>query len=299
MKFATLIFYCLFFCGVSAQENFSIYFDSNKWELKKSESDKLQSWIAIHKGDKIVAINGYTDEDGTSGFNDTLAQKRVNTIFSLVKDKVKIREDFKTRNVGEQHNLSKNKAENRKVSIYYIAAKDLPQENEILGITRIAAKPEPVVEKPKPEIRYPEKIVLQNPDGSEAEFKLDVNFMKQISNANVDEKLKIDNLNFVINTFAVIPESRQKLYELLIVMEMNPRLKIEIQGHLCCMPVDRIDLSTQRAKAVYNFLVSQKIEKSRLSYKGFGSTQPVFPLPEKDEPQRAANRRVEIRIVEN
>lgn len=294
MKFTALIVCCLFFCGVSAQENFSVYFDSNKSELKKSESDRFQSWISTHKDDKIVAINGYTDEDGTSGFNDTLAQKRVNTIFGLVKDKVKIREDFKTRSFGEQHNLSKNKAENRKVSIFYIIAKDLPRENEILGI-----KPEPVVETPKPEIRYPEKIVLQNPDGSEAEFKLDVNFMKQIGNANVGEKLKIDNLNFVINTFAVVPESRRKLYELLIVMEMNPKLKIEIQGHLCCMPVDRIDLSTQRAKAIYNFLVSQKIAKNRLSYKGFGSSQPIYPLPEKDEPQRAANRRVEIAIVAN
>ena len=64
------------------------------------------------------------------------------------------------------------------------------------------------------------------------------------------------------------------------------------------MPVDRTDLSTQRAKAIHNFLVSNEIDKSRLSYKGFGSTQPIYPLPEKDETQRAANRRVEILIVE-
>ena len=294
MKAIALFVGLLFTVGISAQEQFSVFFDSNKSDLKKTENDKFQSWIGTHQDVKIVAINGYTDEDGSTGFNDTLARKRVNFIYTAISGKVKIREDFKTRSFGEQHHLSKNKAENRKVTIYYIEAKDLLRENEILGI-----KPEPIIEKPKTIVSYPEKIVLENPDGSKMEYKLDVNFMRQIGQANVGEKLQIDNLNFVINTFAVVPDSRRKLYELLIVMEKNPNLKIEIQGHLCCMPVDRQDLSTQRAKAVSQFLIKNGIPKNRLSYKGFGSSQPVYPLPEKDELQRAANRRVEIVILAN
>ena len=282
----------LFVCQIiSAQEQFAVFFDSNKSELKKSESDKLQNWMKSHADVKIVAINGYTDEDGTTGFNDTLAQKRVGFVFSNVKDKIKIREDFKTRSFGELHNLSKNKAENRKVSIFYIEAKDLAREDEILGIKKEI--------KERPIVSYPTQISIDNPNGTKSEYHLDVNFMRQIANAKAGEKLKIDNLNFIINTFAVVNESRGKLYELLLVMKRNPGLKIEIQGHLCCMPKDRTDLSTQRAKAIYNFLVTNNIEKSRLSYKGFGSAQPVFPLPEKDEAERAANRRVEIAIVSN
>ena len=292
---ALALFLSLFFSvGIAAQEQFSVFFDSNKFELKKSENDKLQAWIDGHTQDKIVAINGYTDEDGTTGFNDTLAQKRVNTIFKATHGKVKIRDDFKTRSFGEQHNLSKNKAENRKVTIYFIEAKDLPRENEILGI-----KPEPPVVTEKPPVFYPKNIVLENPDGSKTEFQLDVAFMKQVGQAKVGEKLKIDNLNFIINTFAVVPESRRKLYELLIVMEKNPSLKIEIQGHLCCMPSDKQDLSTKRAKAIQQFLIKNGIANERITYKGFGSSQPIFPIPEKDEPQRAANRRVEIAIVAN
>jgi flagellar motor protein MotB len=65
------------------------------------------------------------------------------------------------------------------------------------------------------------------------------------------------------------------------------------------MPNDRLDLSTQRAKAIYSFLVANEIYPGRLSYKGFGSTQPIYSLPEKDEKERAANRRVEILIVQN
>jgi outer membrane protein OmpA-like peptidoglycan-associated protein len=82
-------------------------------------------------------------------------------------------------------------------------------------------------------------------------------------------------------------------------MKNNPNLKIEIQGHLCCMPVDRLDLSTQRAKSINNFLVANGINEERITFKGFGSTQPIYSLPEKDEVQRSANRRVEILIVAN
>ena len=289
---ALQLFLVLFVCQmISAQEQFAVFFDSNKSELKKSESDKLQNWMKGHADVKIVAINGYTDEDGTTGFNDTLAQKRVGFVFQQVKDKIKIRDDFKTRSFGELHNLSKNKAENRKVSIFYIEAKDFAREDEILGIKKEI--------KERPIVSYPTQISIDNPNGTKSEYQLDVNFMRRIADAKAGEKLKIDNLNFIINTFAVVNESRGKLYELLLVLKRNPGLKIEIQGHLCCMPKDRTDLSTQRAKAIYNFLVTNNIEKSRLSYKGFGSAQPVFPLPEKDEAERAANRRVEIAIVSN
>lgn len=279
-----------------AQEKFTLYFESNKFELNTKENTKLITWISENKNNKIVAIHGFTDEDGSSGFNDTLAQKRVNFIFNAVKNQIKIREDFKTRSFGESFDQSKIKAENRRVNIYYILEKDLSREDEILGIKKEVVKEEP---KLKPEIVYPEKLSFENPNGTISEFKLDRTFMKKVGEAKVGEKLKIDNLNFVINTFAVVPESRGKLYELLLVLQKNPNLKIEIQGHLCCMPVDRSDLSTQRAKAIYNFLVHNEIPKERLSYKGFGSSMPIYSLPEKDENERAANRRVEILIVEN
>jgi outer membrane protein OmpA-like peptidoglycan-associated protein len=103
----------------------------------------------------------------------------------------------------------------------------------------------------------------------------------------------------MINTYIVVNESRGKLYELLLVLQKNPKLKIEIQGNICCMPNDRLNLSMQRAKAIYNFLVANEINKNRLSYKGFGSTRPIYTLPEKTEEERAANRRVEVLILEN
>ncbi|MEZ4839828.1 OmpA family protein [Flavobacterium sp.] len=280
--------------SISAQEQTSYYFDSNKFELKNTEIQKLNDWISKNQDVKIVAINGYTDEDGTIGFNDTLAQKRVDFIYKLVKDKVKIREDFKTRSFGKLHQHSDNKAENRRVTIYYIEAKDLLREDEILGI-----KKEEITPKPKPKKQFPEAIVIQNPNGTESTFDLDVAFMQQVDAAKPGDKLKLDNLNFQLNTFAIVNESRGKLYELLIVLQQNPELSIDIQGHLCCMATDRTNLSYQRAKAISQFLRMNGIENSRVTYQGFGSSQPIYPLPEKNEEERAANRRVEIEIIKN
>lgn len=293
-KYLSLVLFFIAFSAFS-QEQFSVFFESNKFELQKTEIAKLNTWMDANKEVKIVAINGYTDEDGSVGFNDTLAKKRVSFIFNEISGKVKIREDFKTRSFGELHNQSDDKSRNRKVTIYYILQKDLAREDEILGIK----KAEIVDAKPKPEVNYPAKITINNPNGTTSEFQLDVNFMKQVNESKAGEKLKIENLNFQFNTFAIVNESRGKLYELLLVMENNPALKIEIQGHICCNPSNKGKLSEERAKAIKSFLVGQGIDKTRVTFKGFGSTQPIHPLPEKSEEERAENRRVEILILEN
>ena len=293
MRFFLSAILTFYLTSAFSQEQFSVFFDSDKFTLNTKESKRLDDWMKSNPKVKVVGIHGFTDEDGTTGYNDTLARRRVDHVFDRIKGNILFREDFKTRSFGELHQMSKIKAENRKVTLFYLKEEDIARENEILKI-----KPERTP-APKPKKTYPKQVSVKNPNGSVSEYKLDPEFMSQVDQAKPGEKLKIENLNFQLNTFAIVPESRGKLYELLIVMQDNPDLKIEIQGHLCCMPNDRLDLSTQRAKAVYGFLVANEISKSRLSYKGFGSTQPIYPLPEKTEAERAANRRVEILIVEN
>lgn len=279
---------------VNAQQSFSIYFDSNKSEVNSKELSRLNLWIFNHRDAKIVGIMGFCDEDGAALFNDTLSKKRMNCVVNLIKDKINLRKDYTSRSFGELHFLSQIKSENRKVTLYFIEEKDLARENEILGIAEI----EPIV-LPKSRIKYPEKLVFDNPNGTKTTYQLNGTFMQSLNDAKVGETIKIENLNFQINTYIVLPESKGKLYELLVVLDNNPNLKIEIQGHLCCMPIDRLDLSTQRAKAINNFLIANGIDKNRLTFRGYGSTKPLFPLPEKDEKQRIANRRVEIMIVAN
>ncbi|REH02008.1 OmpA family protein [Flavobacterium aquicola] len=277
-----------------AQEQVSFFFDSNKFVLNKTELLKLNQWISVNKDSKVVGVFGFCDEEGSVGYNDTLAKKRIDNVFNIIKNKVKIREDFKTRNFGKLHFLSPVKSENRKVTLYYILPKDFVNEEKI-----IAEKKEAVPEKKKPNIKFSDIYVYENPDGSSVNIKVDTVFMRKMSLANVGEKLKLENMNFFVDTFAIMPQSRSVMYELLTVMKNVPDLKIQIQGHICCVQKDFRDLSTQRAKAIYKFLEFNGIEKSRMTFVGFASTKPLYPLPEKNEAEREANRRVEIEIIAN
>lgn len=292
-KLVALTLFILLPIVMAAQNEFSVYFDSNKYELKDSETDMLKAWLSANTKSKIVAINGYTDEDGSTGFNDTLAQRRVNHVFGLVNGKMMIREDFKTRSFGEKHKMQEDKAKNRKVTIYYIRENDLHRENEILGIKE-EVKP---VEKVR--ISYPDKIVVRDPRGERVEIPLDTVFMRKVGEAKAGEKLRISNLNFYENTFAIVDESRPRMFELLEIMRAHPNLKIKLLGHICCMEGDPRDLSTKRAKAIAMFLRNNGIEAARTSFEGLGTSQPINPLPEKDEAARAENRRVEVMVVEN
>jgi outer membrane protein OmpA-like peptidoglycan-associated protein len=267
MKFFIIIFSFCFSLNVVAQEQFSVYFDSNKFELEGSEMVKLSNWIKTNKTSKIVAINGYTDEVGSSGYNDTLASKRVLFIFEKVKENVAIREDFKSLSVGENFKQSEVKAENRKATIYYILEKDIYRENEILGIEE--------------EVVIPEDATLE----------------EKVALSKVGSRIVLKNINFYQNTFVTVPEARTAMYDLLYVMQNNPNLKIQIQGHICCIAKDGRNLSLDRAKQIRRFLVYSGIPMHRITVTGFGTTRPLFPIPEENEEQAAANRRVEIEIT--
>lgn len=268
--------------SMNAQEQFAVFFDSNKFELKATESKKLHDWMSANKEVKIVAINGYTDEDGTNGFNDTLAKKRVDYIFTQIKNKVKIREDFKTRSFGENFNQSKNKAENRKVTIYYILQKDLAREDEILGIKPKVVEPVEVEPIEEETMNFPENATLEEKVGLSRKGTL----------------IRLNDINFYLNSFAVMPTSKKAIDELIYVLRKNPKLKIEIQGHICCIDKDIKNLSTDRAKQVKRILVSEGINDKRISVKGFGVSRPKHPIPEQNEQEAARNRRVEIMILD-
>ncbi|MFN3942392.1 MAG: OmpA family protein [Flavobacterium sp.] len=287
-----LILFYLISYSASAQEQFSVFFDSNQFNLSNIEKAKLLQWVQSHQKDKVVAMEGFTDEDGSIGYNDTLSKKRVQSVWNELKDKIQIREDFKTRSFGKLHQQDTEKSKNRRVTITYILEKDLERENEILGIIPI------VKEKVAP--KFPDALAIKEMDGSESILEFDVAFMQKVSLAKQGETFLLESLNFHWNTFAITKESRPKLYELLFVMQQNPNLRIKVIGHMCCnASAKTFQLSKDRAKAIKQFLIANGIKEERVTFEGKGIQEPLFAIPETDEGQRAANRRVEIFIVEN
>jgi outer membrane protein OmpA-like peptidoglycan-associated protein len=74
-------------------------------------------------------------------------------------------------------------------------------------------------------------------------------------------------------------------------------IRIEIAGHTDNVGNDQtnLELSQNRAKAVYQFLIEKEIDASRLRYKGYGETKPK--ADNNTEAGRAINRRTEITIL--
>ncbi|HTQ66319.1 MAG TPA: OmpA family protein [Puia sp.] len=107
----------------------------------------------------------------------------------------------------------------------------------------------------------------------------------------------LKNIFFDINKYELKPESQVELDKLVQLMKDNPTLAIQISGHTDNIgkPADNLPLSTNRAKAVVTYLISKGIEEKRLSYKGYGDTQPL--ADNKTEIGRAQNRRTEVKVV--
>ena len=89
----------------------------------------------------------------------------------------------------------------------------------------------------------------------------------------------------------------------LAFMKFNDDLKIEIGGHINKPnepPVSENSssfiLSKERAQAVYNYLIDNGISKDRLTYKGYGNFEMLYPRAETPI-QEQMNRRVELKVV--
>ncbi len=282
--FFAFAFYLLPF-AFFGQESVTFYFENNKSALNQVELAKLNKWISVNKKSKILSITGSTDEVGSSGYNDTLSQKRVDYIFNKVKVSVKIREDFKSISLGEKGAKSKNKAENRKAIIVFLQEKDLAKEAELI---------KPKVEEPKDiptnGLTPIEEVDMHFPEGA--------SLAKKIELSRPGTLIVLPEIQFYKNSFGIMPSSQREVFELIRIMTENPRLHIEIQGHICCVDNDVRKLSLERAKQVRRVLLSNYILERRVKVKGFGVTKPKFTIPEATEEQAAANRRVEIMILE-
>ena len=93
------------------------------------------------------------------------------------------------------------------------------------------------------------------------------------------------------------PEYHELFQNAVKVMNNNPGLTVEIEGHTDSMGSEEYNmgLSDRRARAVKNHLVVNGIDESRMTTKGFGESQPV--ADNGSDEGRAQNRRVDFEIT--
>lgn len=118
-----------------------------------------------------------------------------------------------------------------------------------------------------------------------------------LDRVEVGAKVILKNIYFEFGKSTLKPESYAGLDNVVKLLQSNETIRIEISGHTDNIGSLRTNtkLSTDRAKAVVNYLVQKGISPSRLEYKGYAFSQPV--APNSTEAGRAQNRRVEFKVL--
>ena len=113
----------------------------------------------------------------------------------------------------------------------------------------------------------------------------------------VNAAIVLKNIFFDFSKYNLKAESQVELDKIVQLMQDNPTVRIQIEGHTDNVgkAADNLKLSENRAKAVVTYLVSKNISITRLTSKGFGATKPI--ADNKTEEGKAQNRRTELKVV--
>ena len=113
----------------------------------------------------------------------------------------------------------------------------------------------------------------------------------------IGSRVLLNNIFFDTNKFELLETSMIELNILSDLLKNNPSMVIEIQGHTDNVGDVKTNqkLSENRAKAVYDYLVGNGIDKKQLNYKGYGEEKPAFENT--TEEGRQKNRRTEFLVV--
>ena len=182
----------------------------------------------------------------------------------------------------------------------YVAAETMEEPKAVVAAP--PPPPPPVVKDTTPVVKRtgPDEIA-ENTDESE----LGRQVKEHLLNSKVGESLVIRGINFDFCYHRIIKKDKPQHEAVVYAMGQIPTLKLEIQGHICCWPIGQegfdkdtkeYNLSFNRAKAVYDYLIAAGIAANRLTYNGYGMKHPLI-YPEKTKDDEYKNRRVEFKIV--
>lgn len=266
----------------SQTQVFTFHFTTNSSILDENEM-KLAAKVLLANHVDSIQLTGHCDFRGSDMFNLKLANDRLASVRQWL----------------DKQNLSAQTL----VSFMSLGESNPPESNETargMAANRVTIM----------------KLHFSPLDSSKAAINLEkrpernVNvLLEQIDRkSDGNSTIRLENIQFYGGRDVFLPESIDELKFLLEVMQLRDSLKIEIQGHICCSPVGTVDganmatgkiqLSYDRAVAVMNYLIKNGIEQNRLKAVGKGAKFPLV-YPEYTESDKTANRRVEIRILNN
>jgi len=105
-------------------------------------------------------------------------------------------------------------------------------------------------------------------------------------------------IGFVKNQSQLTQETKQVLDELANVLRSHSNFQVRIKGHTCWIGSreENQKLSDERAKSVYDYLVSRGVDRSQLETRGYGEISSIATNRTKEG--RQENRRVEFEVLQ-
>lgn len=287
MKFLLIIMLCISATQLRAKQADSacVFFDIASATLTNAAKHSLDSLIyndVITKGRKVGLI-GYADNTGNDSINNPLSLLRAKAVAAYLQymgiDTLDI--ELVTGKGAIKRNTQTSQQADRRVDI-------IPRGFKI------------------------------NNSKTQTETSEDIAALQKLTTTERGKTISLNNIIFLAGTPEILEESYPTLQALTKILKENPKIKIRIEGHVCCNaayinsnepirernPNSKAEqaraeqtLSDRRAYAVKKYLTSHGIDESRLSCLGFGTKVPLLEADGKTMNARK-NRRVEIRIME-
>jgi outer membrane protein OmpA-like peptidoglycan-associated protein len=255
MKKLIPLLYLLLLTGTARSQEevvHSVYFEFDKHTLDEKQAGETVNFIKAIDTTRIESIQifGYTDDRGKDAYNYKLSTNRANTIKNKliekgIKNKIIVTIEGKGRILLEEDidNKSEARSKNRRVDVV-INFKPAPPPKLEAGIYSTVTK-----------------------------------------DMQVGDRIYLDLILFERGSSKLTLQSKKELEKIAKLLHKYKNLEFEIQGHICCTPTfqkEAIDkdtkkraLSTNRAQAVYKYLLTKKIPASRMTFKGYGNTKPL------------------------
>ena len=110
--------------------------------------------------------------------------------------------------------------------------------------------------------------------------------------------VSLSGILFDVGKASLKPASQLSVAKLAGILMVFPNMNLSIEGYTDSTGSADLNmrLSMDRARAVYEFLMTQGISNARMKYQGFGPENPV--APNDTEANRARNRRVEVVLTQ-
>ena len=117
------------------------------------------------------------------------------------------------------------------------------------------------------------------------------------------DKLIIENILFESGEYILLPQAKEILDKVILVLNTNKKIKIEIGAHTDSKGSDRdnLKLSQMRAKTALSYILSSGINASRIESKGYGESILLNSCGNSNscnELEHAKNRRIEFKILD-